>query len=242
MLLNSVRVPLAAAAAGALLLAGCGEGDSSASEKPSPKVDLAGAEQTVTEYFTKFGAGDPSACELESERFAKAEDDEFGGGTCAERVETLSGLFEELGVVEAMESVSTSATEEADGRVAVAFELPEDIGGSGTFLLVRDGERWLIDEDASEDGDADDTGDDTDAAGAAPSAQDEEWLSGWCEVELGTSRDDLIATMGEPTSEGVDDDGQAELEWESDAVYLVAWLDEDDTVASTSAAGELACD
>ena len=218
--LNSVRAPLAAAAAGALLLTGCGDGDSAASEKSSPKVDLAGAERTVTDYFTKFGAGDPSACELESERFAKAGDDEFGGGTCAERVETLSGLFEELGVVEAMASVSTSATEAADGRVAVAFELPEDIGGSGTFLLVRDGGRWLIDEDASEaeaDADAD-----ADSAGAASSAQDEEWLSGWCEVELGTSRDDLIATMGEPTSEGVDDDGQAELEWESDAVYLVA--------------------
>ena len=243
MLLNRVRLPLAAAVAGALLLTGWGEGDSGASEKSSEKsaakVDLAGAEKTVTDYFAKFGAGDESACELESERFAKAEDDDFGGETCAKRVEALSEMFVELGMVEALESVSTTATEEADGRVAVAFELPADVGGGGTFLLVREGDGWLIDEEAS---DAESGDDPADGAGAAPTAQDEEWLAGWCEIELGTTREDLIATMGEPTAEGVDDDGQAELEWESDAVYLVAWLGEDDTVASTSAAGELDCD
>lgn len=206
-LVAAVTVPV-------VLLAACG----------GPSKDADGAKDAVEDYLEAISDGDEDACDMETKRFREETNDSWEEGIdCPERIREQRAFL----VLFELDVDKADYEAEVDGdraTVTVTFEDGEEVYG----LVWEDG-RWLVDsegEDSADEGEDELSEEEADATAAA-------WLSAWCDVQIGMTRDEAIAVMGEPTSEyGVEDDSDPQLNWSLGPYDFTAFLDTDDVVTS----------
>lgn len=199
----------------ALLLMGCSGGHSQ---------DADGAEEALEDYFQALSNGDDDACDMETDRY-REESNEFWeeGIDCPERIEQAQAFLEALDVD--LDDAEFDA--EVDGDEATV-QASYDDGTEETYGLVYEDDRWLVDSEGG-DGDASDEEDELSEEEAQATA--DAWLASWCSVEIGMTRDEAIAVMGEPTTEyGIEDDSDPQLNWSLGAYDFTVFLDTDDVV------------
>ncbi len=224
-----------ALAACALVFTACGE-DTGQSDKASEKSaatapTLDEASGVVVDYFTLVFAADAGACDLETEKFAAAQNELLGVKTCTERIESLTEMIPEgEPYMDASKSVVTMSEGE-DGIAVAEVEHEWDGFGATYHLVVRDG-AWVFDAEAP----MTPTGDGS--TFTEPKAVSEEealaLAKGFCQVRTGATREQVEEWLGAPTAESVDDDGQTELGWYVNQDAYTVWLDDAGTVASSS--------
>lgn len=222
--MKQFRPALAALACG-LLLTACGE--SADEEKASGGVSLADAKGVVIDYLGKGFEGDAAACEHESEKFASAQNTVNGTANCADRIEAIKVMLTDGEPLADIEEVDVAVSKDGDGALA-------KVSGEGVEtsfrLVVADG-AWLLDEEIGADGE--DVAPLPEGAREVPEAEAIELAEKFCAVKVGTPRAEVEAILGEPSAEGVDDDGQAEVDWLVNRDSYTVWF-ADDAVASFS--------
>ena len=223
-----LRVPVLALAACGLVLTGCGGGSEASSKKSGEALALADAKAVVLDYFEKSFAGDPAACEHESEKYARELDEQNGVADCAERVESVKVMLTDG---EPLMDVSKTKVEMSEGEAgaAVAEVTHEMEGFGGTYeLVVSDGE-WVIDGEV---------GSELNAFGVEPrevSEQEAEAVAkAFCRVEPGVSRKDVESWLGEPSDESVDEDGLTEVSWYLNQDVYSVWFNAEEKVEQSS--------
>ncbi|CAM3323288.1 hypothetical protein NODU109028_11545 [Nocardioides dubius] len=225
-----IRISALALAAG-VALASCGsDSESAATEGAAPRPSLDEAKAVVLDYFTKAFAGDPAACEHESQAFATELNELNATADCVERVEAVKEMIPEG---EPFIDISRSTVAvEADGDGATAVVTHELEGFGGTYRMVVVGGVWRLDGEIGTHGDGGgSTG--TDPV-RVPEQEAEEIAAVFCLVEVGVTRNQVESWMGEAGEEQVDDDGQTELSWYVNQDSYTVWFDEQDQVASLS--------
>lgn len=211
---HATRRGLAAALVPALLLMGCGGGHSK---------DADGAEEALDDYFHALSNGDDDACDMETDRYREESNEAWEEGIdCPDRIEEAQAFLKAFDVD--LDDAEFDA--EVDGDKAIV-EVSYDDGDDETYVLVYDDDRWLVDSEGGEDF----SGDETDLSEEEAQATADGWLSAWCSVEIGMTRDEAIAIMGEPTSEfGIEDDATPQLNWSLSAYDFTVFLDTDEVV------------
>ena len=212
---TAIRSTLATVLAPALLLVGCGGGHSK---------DADGAEEALEEYFHALSNGDDDACDLETERY-REEANEFWeeGIDCPARIKHMQGLLEALEVD--LDDAEFDAQVDGD-KATVHASYGDDT--EETYGLVYDDDRWLVD---SEGGDVAASEEEPELSEEEAQATADGWLGAWCSVQIGMTRDEAIAVMGEPTSElGIEDDAEPQLNYSLGAYDFTVFLDTDDVV------------
>jgi len=210
-----LRRGLAAIVVPVLLLAGCSGGQ--------PK-DADGAEEALDDYFHALANGDDDACDMETERYREESNEAWEEGIdCPERVKQAQTLLEAFEVD--LDDAEFDA--EVDGDEATVHVEYSD-GDDETFGLVYDDDRWLVD---SEGGDVDAADEETELSEDEAQATADGWLAAWCSVQIGMTRDEAVALMGEPTYEyGIEDDSTPQLNWSLGAYDFTVFLDTDDVI------------
>lgn len=224
--MKQFRPALAVLACG-LLLAACGE--SADDEKATGGVSLAAAKGVVIDYLGKGFEGDAAACKHESEKFASAQNTVNGTADCADRIEAIKVMLTDGEPLADIEKVDVTVSEDGDGALA-------EVSGEGvetTFRLVVADGAWLLDEEIDTDGE--EVASLPEGAREVPEAEAIELAEKFCAVQVGTTRAAVERILGEPSNEGTDADGQAEVEWLVNRDSYTVWF-ADDAVASYSSA------
>lgn len=219
------------ALAAGLALAGCGsDAESAAKDGASPRPSLDDAKAVVLDYFTKAFAGDPGACEHESEAYAAHLNELAEAADCAQRIDWVKDMIPEGDLF--IDTRKSTVELEADDEGATAVVTHEIEGFGGTYRLVVVDGAWRL------DGEVDTHGDGSGSAGTDPlrvSEEEAEALAAtFCKVEVGVARSQVEAWMGEAGEEQIDDDGQTELSWYVNSDSYTVWIDEQEQVASLS--------
>lgn len=201
----------------ALLLVGCG-GDHS--------KDADGAEEALEDYFHALSNGDDDACDMETKRY-REESNEFweDGIDCPDRVKQAQSFLDGFGVD--LDEANFDA--EVKGDEATVKVTYDDDDTKETYGLVYEDGQWLV---ASEGGDSE-ASDEDEMSEEEAQATATAWLGAWCNVQIGMTRDEAIALMGDPTYEaGIEDDSTPQLNWHLSAYDFTVFLDTDDVVTS----------
>lgn len=211
----AIRRTLAVVVAPALLLMGCSGGHSK---------DADGAEEALEDYFHALANGDDEACDMETEKYREESNEAWEEGIdCPDRVKQAQGFLEAFEVD--LDDAEFDA--EVDGDKAIV-QASYDDGTDETYGLVYDDDRWLVD---SEGGDGDASDEETELSEEEAQATADSWLAAWCDVQIGMTRDEAVALMGEPTHEaGIEDDSTPQLTWSLSAYDFTVFLDTDGVV------------
>jgi len=214
---TAVRRTLVAVLGPALLLIGCSGGHSK---------DADGAEEALEDYFHALANGDDDACDMETDKYREESNEAWEEGIdCPDRVKQAQGFLEAFEVD--LDDAEFDA--EVDGDKAIV-QASYDDGTEETYGLVYDDDRWLVD---SEGGDVDASDEETELSEEEAQATADGWLAAWCNVQIGMTRDEAVALMGEPTHEaGIEDDSTPQLNWSLSAYDFTVFLDTDDVVDS----------
>jgi hypothetical protein len=217
----------------ALVVAGCG-GDSNAgtsAENAAPTVSsnaVAEPDAVAREFLDSLGGADATAgCALLTASFRS----ELFGPVETACSSKFSDLVQVFGGDAGRLTVTSSAVASSQaGRTTIRLVLEGDPEVSTyDVALFNDGTGWLVsglqqyDEPGSE------------STAGADRVAIERWLANWCTLERGQTRQQVVALMGEPTSEEVGASSPIPaLNWfdssADGAYFFTAFLDPDGTV------------
>lgn len=229
----------ALALATCLALAGCGSDepvakDAAAGKVQQAEVSLDDAKAVVLDYLTKGFSGDAAACVHESAEYAAAENESMAVADCTERIESIKPMLTDGEPLIDFSAAVLTVSQGEDGGAVVDLG-HEAEGFYATYRLVRQGGTWVIDSQPEATGPDGDEGAPNPDAREVPEEEAEALAAKFCAVEVGASRADVEAVLGEPTAETVDDDGTDEVDWLVNHDSYTVWFDDSDKVSQFSA-------
>lgn len=233
--MKQFRTPWALAVC-ALALSACGSYTGEGKAAGESSGSLAAAKSVVVDYVGATFSGDAKACDFESEKYAAEQNESTGVADCAERVESIKAMLTDGEPLFDLDKVVVEVEQDGDAVLAMVGHETEDLDGA--YRLVEVDGAWKIDgEVAGGASSGEVAGDDTAAPGEPRTISEDEAKaisSAFCAVKVGTTRAAVERILGEPSAEGTDADGQAEVDWFYNQDSYTVWFDAADTVRSSS--------
>lgn len=135
------------------------------------------------------------------------------GASCAEAVTVGQEFAAGIG---AKADDFTVSDVEVDGDKVTVFTETDTEFDDTVYSLEWDGSKWLIASDGS-----------AEEANADPAR----WVENWCDVEPGSTLEEAVELLGDPTGEFRGDDGDGgQVEWSKEPYSFTAFLGDDGTI------------